>query len=121
MVWWKKTELHFNIVTDIDAIIECLQGLKDDVKKLLPELEKLQELVKEREVAAGGLIQVNLKTQAKVLDSILQQYEFFENDIDINGLRLKQIAQQFLQHAEKAGLKDLVKEKKQQAQWKMLW
>ena len=121
MVWWKKTEVNSNISTDIDAIIECLQGLKDDVKKLLPELEKLQELEKERQVANEGLIQVNLKTQGKVLDTILQQYEFFENDIDINGLRLKQIAEQFLKHAEKAGLKDLVKEKKQHPQWKMWW
>lgn len=121
--WWaqKKEQKQRDVVNDVEAIIEFLGELKQDVKVLLPELEQLWELEKERKVAQPGLLQINLETQAEVLDKLLQRYEFFQNDIDINGLRMKQIAQEFLTKAQQAGLKDLVKECKEKPQWKLWW
>jgi hypothetical protein len=78
-------------------------------------------LEKEREVARPGIVHINLETQAEVLDKLLQRYEFFQNDADINGLRLRQIAQHFLNLAQKEGLKDLVKEKKRDLKWRFGW
>ena len=125
--WWrrhfgkKKNKEKVDIVKDLDAIIEYLQEVNYDVKSILPELKKLEELEKERKVTRSSIIQINLETQAGVLDKLLEKYEFFQNDVDINGLRLKAIANQFLRNASKAGLKDLVKEKKVDKRWKFFW
>ena len=124
--WWKalfdkKENKKIDSLKDIEAIKEGILDLKDEVKYLLPELEKLEELEKEREVARAGIIKINLNTQAEVLDKLLERYQFFQNDIDINGIRLKAIATNFLKHAKKAGLNDLVSEKKQDVKWKFYW
>ena len=125
--WWQK---HFardehrekiDIVKDLDAIVEYLEEINYDVKSILPELKKLMELEKERKVADSSITHINLETQASILDKLLEKYEFFQNDVDINGLRLKAIANQFLRNAKKHGLTDLVKEKKADQRWKFFW
>src|SRR3989344_3788106 len=109
-IWWqklfgrKKSRPAANVLQDIRAMREGLQGLQADVTPLLKELQKLEELEKEREVATHSVLLVNLEAQAKVLDKLLQRYEFFQNDIDINGLRMKEVGRSLLLHAEKAGL-----------------
>src|SRR3989338_9298069 len=95
--WWKRIftprkEGHVDVVNDIEAIQECLKDVTEEVRSLLPLLEELEELEKERQVAKAGVIKINLETQAKILDSVLEKYEFFQNDVDINGLRVKKIA-----------------------------
>ncbi|HIG93386.1 TPA: hypothetical protein HA234_04265 [Candidatus Woesearchaeota archaeon] len=125
--WWKKMfspekhEKREEVLKDIETIAEFLQDTKDDVKQLKPLLEKLEELEKERQVASSGLLHVNLEAQAEVLDKLLQRYEFFQNDADVNGMRVKRIAQEWLKHAQKAGLKDLVQKKKKDLKWHFDW
>ncbi len=125
--WWKKLfkkserKSKINVLNDIEAISEFLKEIDKDKTPLLQELEKLAELEKEREVAGSGIVQVNLVTQSKILENIFQQYEYLNNDMAINGLRLKNIAQDFLKKAKQAGLNDLVKEKKQNHKWKLFW
>jgi hypothetical protein len=124
--WWKRTKkkeakYQVDIVKDVNAIVEFLNDIHYDVKSLLPELQKLKDLETERKVANDGIIQINLETQAGVLDTLLEKYEFLQNDADINNLRLKAIAKQFLRNARSAGLKDLAKEKQQDNRWKFFW
>ncbi|MBS3120800.1 hypothetical protein J4420_03725 [Candidatus Woesearchaeota archaeon] len=117
----EKHEKREEVLKDIETIAEFLQDTKDDVKQLKPLLEKLEELEKERQVASSGLLHVNLEAQAEVLDKLLQRYEFFQNDADVNGMRVKRIAQEWLKHAQKAGLKDLVQKKKKDLKWHFDW
>lgn len=125
--WWQKLFWHeeqrekINQVKDITAIIEFLEEVDDEVKPLLSGLKKLEELERERRVTKPGLLQINLETQAEILDKLLEHYEFFQSDADINGLRLKAISNQFLHQARKAGLTDLVQKKKEDQRWKLLW
>ncbi len=119
--WEPKTDRKIDIVKDVEAIKDFLSEIPFDVKSLLPELEKLEELEKEREVANSGIIQINLETQADVLDKLLERYQFLQDDVDINGLRLKAIANQFLKNAKAAGMKDLVDEKQRDRKWKFFW
>ncbi|MEK6900767.1 MAG: hypothetical protein AABX37_00315, partial [Nanoarchaeota archaeon] len=107
---------------ETDRIIqECLKDVTEEVRSLLPLLEELEELEKERQVAKSGVIKINLETQAKILDSVLEKYEFFQNDVDINGLRVKKIAKQVLKEARKEGLKELVAEKEKNMHWTFDW
>ena len=121
--WWQRRTSQrksppVEVLTDIQAMTEFLQGLPLEVKKVLELLQKLEELSKEFKVAESSLMEINLTTQAQVLDELLERYEFFQNDMDINGIRLKQIAHQLLKDAEKAGLQNLVKAKRKNPVWK---
>lgn len=122
--WWKKLFKEkkgkkVDSLNDLAAMSEFLEEI--DVSQLLPELEKLTELEKERRIAKPAIIQANLKTQADILNKILQRYESLQTDVDINGLRLKMVVNEFLKHAQKAGLHDLVKEKRQDPKWQGKW
>lgn len=124
--WWqrlfKKKEPQEKIdpLKDIQAIKEFLLEMHHDKQFLLPELAKLEELQKELKVTKEGLLQVNLQTQSNILDKLLERYGFFQNDVDINGIRLKKISKRFLKDAQNAGMEDLVKEKKK-SKWKLWW
>ena len=107
------------MLTDIQAIIEFLEQVPKDTETLLPLFKQLEELEKERQVASSSLIPTNLHTQEEALDKLLDQYEFLQNDVDINGIRLKRIAEEFLHNLGKADLKELQREKKQK--WKLFW
>lgn len=126
MSWWsrvfpKEAEPKVEVLKDIQAIQESLREAPGETKMLLKELQKLEELEKERQVARESMIPVNLEAQAKILDTILQRYEFYQNDVDIGGIRVKQIAREFLKKARHAGLKDLVNEKKKDMKWQFDW
>ena len=122
--WWKKLfskpvrQKRVDIDNDIEAISECLNDLSDDQKFLIESLERLNDLEKEFHVAKSGIVQVNLETQAVLLEKIMERFDFLHNDIAINNLRLKKISQELLKRADKAGLKDLVREKKRSIIWK---
>lgn len=124
--WWSRTfhkeaELKVDILKDIQAIQDSLKEAPRESKALLPELQKLEELERERQVARESVIPVNLEAQAKILDALLQRYEYYQNDVDINGIRVKQLAREFLKKARQAGLKELVKEKKKDMKWQFDW
>lgn len=123
--WWKKlwgkkkAPAKIDILKNVQAVREELQDLKEEVKPLIKQLQKLEELEKEYEVGQEEVRLINLEAQAQVLDQILQRYEFLQDDIDINAIRVKQISKEFLRRAQQAGLKDLVAEKKQDRKWRV--
>lgn len=124
--WWKKVfkeekTKKVDFPEEIEAITDFLMDLPKDKEELLKLLSELEELDKESRVSNEGLQQINLETQAKLLDKLIERYEFMQNDVDINGLRVKMLAEEFLNRAKKAGLKDLVREKKDSELWKMQW
>jgi G3E family GTPase len=125
--WWKrlfgteKHEHHEDSAKEIEAIAEVLIDSDADRKNILKLLSELEELEKERKVAASGIVQINLEAQARVLDQLLKAYQDYQDDVDINAIRLRRIAKSFLREAEKAGLKDVVKERKQDKTWQFWW
>jgi len=124
--WWKKLvkaepDPKVDVSKDITAVLEFLQDISKSPKNLLSELKKLQDLEAESHVAKSGLLQVNLETQAKILEKIIDGYESLQNDTDINGIRVKRVVAHFLEKAQRAGLKDLVEKKKQDKRWQCQW
>jgi hypothetical protein len=125
--WWKNIfsnkehKKKVDVQKDISAIIDFLQEINDDQKSIITNLRNLKELETEFEVAKEGIVQVNLQTQAKLIEKIIQEYEFLQNDVDINGLRVKMITEEFLKRLKKAGMHDLLKEKRLDPVWKMQW
>lgn len=110
-----------DVIKDIEAVEDFLEDVTVDVKVLLKELRQLKELEQERVVAKSGVVHVNLETQGVVFDKILERYGFFQEDVDINGLRLQKVAKMYLKQCQRVGLSDLVAEKKQDEKWKFHW
>jgi hypothetical protein len=125
--WWKKLFKHdhhkeqMDVVKDVQAIGEFLISSKRDTEKMVKQVGELEELEKEHLVASEGILQINVDAQIKLMEKLLEEYEFYQSDVDINGLRLKRIAKHLLREAEKAGMHDLVKEKKKDQKWQFWW
>ncbi len=124
--WWKRLfkkreRKGTDPLADLQAIKEFLQDLKTELPVLQQQVNKLQDLEKERRIAHQGLLQVNIQTQAEQLDKLLERYEFFQNDTDINGLRLQNVARELLQQAKHAGMTDLLQRKKKDSRWQFHW
>jgi hypothetical protein len=117
----KKPAKKVDVLSDIEAVMEFLSEIQADTKELLAQLKKLKELEQEYQVASSGILHVNLETQAKLLDKLVERYGFFQSDVDVNGLRVKMIATEFLKRAKAAGMSDLARQKEQDQRWKMLW
>ena len=125
-VWtkWFKTKKDVekvDVLANTQAILEFLEECQQDIKALHHEFLKLEDLEKERQITKQHLVVANLEAQERVLDKLITRYEFFQNDVDINGLRLKKIAQQFLENARHAGMDELVRAKKKDSKWQFYW
>ena len=127
MSWWQKIfkkevkKKREDALSSIAAVREFLADVPDQLKAMKPLLFQLEELEKERLVAKPGIVKLNLEAQSDVFEKLLDRYEFFQDDVDINGLRVKQLSRDFLEHAKKAGLKELVQEKLKTQKWKWGW
>ena len=117
----KKPAKKADVLSDIEAINEFLSEIQADTKELSSQLKKLKELEQEYQVASSGILHVNLETQAKLLDKLIERYGFFQDDVDVNGLRVKMMAAEFLKRAKAAGMTDLIRQKEKDQKWKMLW
>ena len=122
--WWKKMFKKdkpikkVDMLTDLQAIKEFIAEAKTDLQVLQPFLEELEELEKERQVLSKeNFLQANLQTQDEIIDKLLERYEFFQNDVDINAIRLKRVVAEYLKNLGQAELKELQHEKKRK--WKM--
>ena len=102
---------------DLKAVRSFLQ--ETDLEKLKKDLQEMQEIMRDGEVVDHGLKTRNIKKKIKLFEQVLQEYDFLQNDVDINGIRLRKIAQNLLKDAKKAGLKETVKEKKKDFKWRV--
>ncbi len=125
--WWQKlfktpqAQPKVDILEDLDAIRSCLQEWHADTKAIIVKLNKLEDLEKERHVAKENILKINLHAQGRELDQLIDLYEALQNDVDINGLRLKMICKEYLKLAQNAGMDTLVEEKKNSQRWKFQW
>jgi hypothetical protein len=114
-------ESHACSEDNISSILDFLEIIKFDFKEIETSLKKLKELEKESHILKDGLLQVNLEAQNKQLKLILSHYGSISNDVAINGIRLKQITKEHFINLKKNGMKDFLKEKKNNPVWKCLW
>ena len=98
--WWekikrKKSEPKVDILHDIEAINEFLSEVNIDSKKLIKLLNQIEEFEKERQVGRKEIKKIASQTEEKALEELFKQYSFFQNDVIINGERIKIIQKQF--------------------------
>lgn len=102
---------------DLEAVGSFLKGF--EAEELKRKVARMGELAREEKIIGTELKEDNLKKQIELLGEILAKYEFLEDDMDLNGIRLRQVGRELLRKAEEKGLKELVKEKKRDIKWRV--
>lgn len=109
-MWWRKKQevRETDLLHEIEAIKGFIRDVGIDLKQIFTFLEEFEELEKELTVGRSELAPTALEAQAASIIKLKESYEFFQNDVDVNGQRVKMIYEQFLRNAEKAGLNQLI-------------
>lgn len=115
-------EEKIDVNKDLRAILTFLSDVKYDIAKLSQKFKQLKELRQEAKVLSEEkLRKKNLRKQIQLYDEILIDYEYFVDDADINGQRVKNIAKVLRKKAEEHGFKDLLEKINKKARWVFNW
>ncbi len=94
----------FDLDKDLQAIIDFLRESVSDIKAVYVLCKKMQQLrEKEKHLVEGKApqpsLQYNTKEQIEVFDKLLEAYDFFDEDVEVNKQRVKFIAKTLKQLA----------------------
>ena len=104
-------EQKFSIEKELDAVISSMNESGKDIIKLI----KL--CIEMRESLAKGT-----KEQLFAWDRVIKDYEFFEEDVDVNGERVKKITSALMEKAKAAKInKDTLDIFKKKESWSFDW
>lgn len=123
----KSKQEKIDIDKDIDAVSLFLKDALPVAKLLKVQLGKMQKLrAQEKKLnkakAHKDKLKKNLLDQLRVYDTILQNYEFFELDTDINGERVKKIAHQLSKRAQEDKIdKKILSKITKSERWSFNW
>ena len=87
----------FDLDKDLQAILDFLKESVQDIKTVYVLCKKMQQLrEKEKHLVEGRApqpsLQYNTKEQLEVFDKLLEAYDFFDEDVEVNKQRVKFIA-----------------------------
>jgi len=94
----------FDIDKDISAIIDFIRESTRDIKDIYRLCRQLQQLrEKEKQMlerrAPEPSLQYNAKEQLEAFDKLLETYDFFDEDVEVNRQRMKFISRALKKHA----------------------
>jgi hypothetical protein len=123
----KLKKQPIDVEADIKAIKTFLKELSPDVKNIFficQEMEKLKQ--KETEMsgrnAPAESLKKNLQEQIKLWDKMLTVYEFFDQDVDVNSERVKNIAKVLRSRAKELDIDpELKKKMNTEPRWTFNW
>ena len=72
-----------------ESLLEFLNDLHFHQKQLEPIIKDLQELAKEKLTMKKELQGANFAAQSKHFDDLLERYSSLEDDVAINGIRIR--------------------------------
>lgn len=120
----KKPKVHLDVDKDLDAIFHFLKEYPKDIKKLANLLLEFKRLRNEEKQlrSENKDIKKNVSEQVKVFDEILKVYEYFQLDCDINGERVKMIANSIEKQAKSSDIPvRFIKKIEKSERWNFDW
>jgi len=120
-IWGKKKREVVDIPKDLEAIEEFLANINEDVKRVKRDVTQARMLFDEAKVVEARLLDKNLTHHIEVMDNVVKDYELFQSDVNVNGLRVKKIARELLRRAKERGLLELAKDKWKDSRWRGNW
>jgi DNA repair ATPase RecN len=130
---WKKIGIvkekkeYVDIDKSMDIILNFLNEIKptaDELAKLYGQFQSLRkmELKLRKEKAGNHALKDNMQKQIRKYDQILKAYELLELDTDVNGERVKKIADELTNKARKLNVnKDLLDKVTRSEHWTFDW
>ena len=130
---WKKIGIvkEKKDFVNIDKTIVVIAGFLKEFRPAVDTLDRLlnefsllrkKELKLKREKKGSALLKENLQKQIKKYDQIIKAYEMLELDTDVNGERVKKIADELQDKAKKLAVdKELLKKITTSEHWTFDW
>jgi 5'-deoxynucleotidase YfbR-like HD superfamily hydrolase len=119
---FKHREINADVDTDIDAVVRYLNDTHYDVEELLKLFKHLVVLRNDFKIITDeSAKKENLKKQIELYDELLVRYEYYDHDVEINGIRVKKIAKQFLRQAKSNKLYSLYDKIRKEPRWFFDW
>ena len=130
---WKKLGIvkvpkpHIEVEADVQAVLDFLDGVKADKKKIInlykeyTDLRTEEKALKKAKAPHKKLVE-NVQKQIVKYDEILKAYEFLQLDADVSGERVKKIAQSIKRKAKKVKVsKKWMEHMKKDMKWTFDW
>ena len=114
-----KTKINVN--KDVKAITYFLANLPYDDERLLRLFKEFLELRLEHYALSDDkLKRQNIIKQVNLFDQIIDLYQYFQDDVDINGKRVKNIAKALTKVVKDQNIEE-AKAKVQSLKWRFDW
>lgn len=122
LLGFKKRIEHVDVDKDIDALLMYLKDVPYDVEELLKMFMRLVNLRKEMKLLSDeGARKENLRRQIELYDRLLLRYEEYDEDVIINGIRVKNIATRYVEEAKKNKFYAVLEKMKTETRWYFDW
>lgn len=106
-----QAEQKFSIEKEFDKVIDSLRESRTDLLKLLHLCNEMKESLSK-----------GTKEQLFAWDRLVKDYEFFEEDVDVNGERAKKITKALIEKAKEEGIdKEKLEQFKKKESWSFDW
>ncbi|MBD3355059.1 hypothetical protein GF361_03675 [Candidatus Woesearchaeota archaeon] len=119
----KQSKIDVN--KDIDAVLDSLNDVKPVISSLIKDINKFKALKKQeksRKNISDNELKKMTEEKVKVFDRILNQYEYYELDVDVNGERIKNISSVLGKKAKDFGIsKKWLNKIKNSERWTFDW
>lgn len=113
---------NFNLDVDMQAIENFLDEVSFHVRDLSHTLADLRKLSGEASLLTDPkALKVNMSKQISLFDHLLVRYQFYQQDTDINGIRVKRIARHYKEKAKDYKLYSLLEMMKKEDRWFFDW
>ena len=108
----KKRRSGKDIDEELKIITDFFKEVNPEIKKQLQNFGKMQESVERVDT---------LESQIKTWDYVLQQFVFFEEDVDLVGERVKMISKSLMERAKKEKLSKELQKVLKADRWVFDW
>jgi hypothetical protein len=121
-IGFRKRRESIDVDADIDAIITYLKEVDGDANRLAKQFAELKKLRKDTSVIVDKNLKTdNLRKQIQLYDQLLLRYEYYTSDAEINAIRVKKIAQDFMSQAKKHKLYAETEKMRKESRWYFDW
>ncbi|MBI4153315.1 hypothetical protein HY497_02230 [Candidatus Woesearchaeota archaeon] len=119
---FKKRVEHIDVDKDIDALVMYLGDVHYDVEELLKLFARLVKLRKEAKVLSDEeALKENMRRQIELYDRLLLRYEEYDEDAIVNGIRVKNIATEYVEEAKKNRFYAALEKMRNESRWYFDW
>ncbi len=121
-IGFKKRQEAFDPARDVTAVMMFLDEVHFDIEELQKLFKQLRELRKDAVVLNDAEVKrENVRKQMEMYDLILLKYQYLATDTAVNGIRVKNIAQSYMDEADRQKLFVLLDRVKKEDRWTFDW